>query len=725
MELLTMKVLLEKALAAHRKGKLSQAEQLYLQIIKQQPFEIALSNLASLYACTGREKQSLNYFKKAITINPQNERHYYNLGNTYFQLQSFKKAQQQFKNAIAKNPNYALAFHGLANTENALKNYQTAAELYQIAIRKNPKLDEAYNNLAMLEKNNGDFKSAENHYQKALSLSPNNHKILNNYGSMLLAKNEPEKALHIFKQAAEINHDAIVFNHIATAYKALNAPQLSIENYIQSLSIKPDFKEALYNLAHTYLEQKEHNNALLRLSELHKIDASFSPCSYLLLQAKLCEWQNIDKTFTALKNNIANAKNHSDIKPHALLTLIDNPKLQSRYSQKYFNHLPTAKPVFQHTQKQQSRPINIAYISADFKNHPLSHLLVEMFENHNQNDFVTYGFALCAENKQDEMQQRVKNAFDHFFFVGTLNEKQIAEHIYEKSIDIAVDLGGITKGAKPLIFAYRPAPIQIHYMGYPGPLNNPYIDYFVADKHVITEQNKKDFSEKIIYMPESYWVSDSKQKVAPFKDRSFYKLPENRFVFACFNRFEKITQKNFDLWLTILQQNPNSVLWLLNDNDIGKENLKNYAAQKGIASDRIIFAEKLPRDQHLARIQHADLILDTLACNGHTTTSDALSVGIPVLSLPGQSFASRVSFSMLNTLNLTEFICHDQNDYIEKSVMLSKNSEALQQLKNKLQEPERRAALFNTKTFTAHLENAYQKACALEGDIKDIYVLSK
>jgi predicted O-linked N-acetylglucosamine transferase (SPINDLY family) len=351
----------------------------------------------------------------------------------------------------------------------------------------------------------------------------------------------------------------------------------------------------------------------------------------------------------------------------------------------------------------------VGYFSADFHNHATGYLMAEFFELHDKSQFELVGFSF-GPITNDGMRQRLEKSFDQFIEVGSRSDIEIAQLSRDLNIDIAVDLKGFTQDSRTGIFAHRPAPIQVNYLGYPGAMVADYIDYIIADKTLISPELQSCYLEKVVYLPDSYQVNDRKRLIS---ERQFTRqelgLPEGSFVFCCFNNNYKILPATFEGWMRILKAVEGSVLWLFQDNSWAVENLKKEAEKQGITADRLVFAERLPLPEHLARHRQANLFLDTFPYNAHTTTSDALWVGLPVLTLMGQSFASRVAASLLNAIGLPELITFTQKEYEALAIELATNPKKLVDIKLKLARNRLNAPLFDTPLFTKNLEAAYIK----------------
>ena len=354
-----------------------------------------------------------------------------------------------------------------------------------------------------------------------------------------------------------------------------------------------------------------------------------------------------------------------------------------------------------------NKKIRIGYYSADFREHAMSYLLANLFEQHDKSKFELIAFSF-GSGKNDEIKNRVSNSFDKFIDVNLKSDKEISQLSRDLKIDIAVDLMGFTQNNRFNIFVQRCAPIQVNYLGYPGTSGSNCMDYLIADKILIPKQNQKYFSEKIIYMPDSYQVNDSKRKIS---DKVFTKkelrLPEDGFVFCCFNQSYKITPYVFDIWMRLLKRIDGSVLWLIKDSDIGANNLKKEAQKRGVEPDRIIFADKMANAEHLARHKLADLFIDTFPYTAHTTCSDALWSSLPVVTRIGQSFASRVSASILTAIGLSELITKTEKEYEELTFKIANDKSLLNEIKKKLNKNRLTKPLFNTNLFTKNIESAF------------------
>ena len=438
----------------------------------------------------------------------------------------------------------------------------------------------------------------------------------------------------------------------------------------------PDYAEAYVNRGNALKELKRMDEALASYDRALalKPDFEFLFGNYLNTRMRLCDWASFSENIGKYEADILASKRITS--PHVALALIDSPELHKESSRIFAEALyPRVHMPDQSKARRLDGKIRVGYFSADFHNHATAYLLAELFEAHDSKRFEVYGFTFGL-SKDDDMRKRVSSAFHRFIDVSNINDKRVAKLSRELAIDIAVDLKGYTQDARTGIFAEGAAPIQINYLGYPGTMGSSYFDYIIADKTIIPEESQSNYAEQVAYLPHSYQANDSRRKIA---DRNFTKrelgLPEIGFVFCCFNSNYKILPATFDMWMRILRATQDSVLWLFEDNPTAAKNLRKEAETRGVDSSRLVFAKHMPLDEHLARHRLADLFIDTLPCNAHTTASDALWAGLPLLTCMGNSFASRVAASLLNALDMPELITRTPKDYEARAIELASNKD--------------------------------------------------
>jgi predicted O-linked N-acetylglucosamine transferase (SPINDLY family) len=391
-----------------------------------------------------------------------------------------------------------------------------------------------------------------------------------------------------------------------------------------------------------------------------------------------------------------------------LLGYTDDLALQLQCARKYIeNQVPSLPRPLQTGVRWRHGKLRVAYLSADLHRHATTFLMAELFERHDRSRFEIIGVSFGMDDRS-EIRKRLVAAFDQFHDVRRRTDEEIARLVHELQSDIAVNLKGYTQDARPNILAHRPAPIQVSFLGYPGTMGASFIDYIIADQVVAPFEHEQFYTEKIIHLPDCYQVNDSKRKISKrTPTRREIGLPERGFVFCCFNNNWKITPEVFDVWMYLLRQVEGSVLWLLRDNASAETNLRNEARARGIDPSRLIFAGRLPMEEHLARHRLADLFLDTLPYNAHTTASDALWTGLPVLTCMGKSFAGRVAGSLLHAVGLPELVTSDLGAYQALALKLVTEPDVLTSMRKKLEENRLTAPLFDTDRFRQNIESAY------------------
>ena len=426
--------------------------------------------------------------------------------------------------------------------------------------------------------------------------------------------------------------------------------------------------------------------------------------SIVNLKLQICDWANFDESLKEIKDNIIGKKQVS--KPLDIVFLFDSLELQSKiikdYSTKNFPEINTITKS-NHTNNK----IKIGYFSSDFNNsHPTGYLIPELFEYHDKTKFDLFIFYFG--NKIDSKLNRIKNAATKFYNISSISDHKVARFCNKINLDIAIDVNGFIKNCRPNIFALNAASIQINYLAFPNTMGANYIDYIIADKILIPNESQKFYSEKIIYLPNSYQISDQKrEKLENDLFKKNYNLPEDKFIFCCFNNIIKINPYIFNIWMNILKRNTNSVLWLLSDNTQTINNLKSEAKNRNINPERIIFAKRVNISENLNRYKLADLFLDTFPCSAHTTANDVLWAGTPLLTLIGESFASRVSASLLSSMNMKELITYSEKEYEDLAVKLSNDNKKILEIKQRLAIEKGNTTLFNSQLYTKNIELAY------------------
>ncbi|MDA9164980.1 tetratricopeptide repeat protein [Alphaproteobacteria bacterium] len=599
-------------------------------------------------------------------------------------------------------------FSGVGNL--ALGNDHKALKAFKKAISLKPNFVDGYNNCGVaLEKLNC-LDQAVNAYYKAISINSNFFQAYNNIGNILRKKGDFNNAIDFFHRAISLKSDYLdAHSNLAIILQEKGKTSEAIQAYKKVLSLKPGCPSTLNGLGNAFKDQENYQEAIDMYSKAISLDNGFelAKAQKLNMLACICDWKSIKKDSLLLTNLGLNKK---FVPPFTLLPFDDNPKRHQKRSENFSKLVFLFKPMpFKTRPFNSNKRIKIGYFSADFHDHATMYLISKIFALHDRSKFEIYAYSI-GPKKDDFMRQNLIRSVDIFDDVSQMSDKDIAMLARQDEIDIAIDLKGYTHRSRTGIFAYRAAPIQINYLGYPGTMGVDFIDYIIADKIIIPEEYKNYYSEEIIYMPHSYQPNDNSRQISKKEiTKSDMELPEDSFVFCSFNNSYKITPREFDIWMRIIMKVKGSVLWLLKSNQWVEDNLKIEAKKRGIDPSRLIFADKLPHAEHLARHRLADLFLDTFNVNAHTTASDALWAGLPVVTKLGKGFAARVAGSLLNAIDLQELITKNEKDYEKLILELALKPVKLNKIKNKLHKNRLSSPLFDTEKYTMHLENGYQK----------------
>ncbi len=623
----------------------------------------------------------------------------------------FEEAEDNFLESLRLVPDRVSTLTNLSATQIKLKKLAEAKIASEKAVALDIHNAEAYLNLGLIAKEENCLALAIEHFSKALDINPDIEKGFLNKGAVLKELKRYDEALAAYEKALAINPDyAEAWSNKGVVYEGLKRYDEALAAYEKALAINPDYAEAWSNKGVTLHELKRYDEAIAHYDKALtlKPDIDWASGDLLHTKMKICSWSGLAESLEDISKKVV--ANEKVTNPFALLALNDDIFLHKQSSEIYIQSRYPFNPVLEPIVKRpQSQKIRVGYFSADFHNHATGHLMAELFELHDKSQFELVGLSF-GPIVNDEMRQRLEKSFDQFVEVGRKSDVEVAKLSRDLNIDIAVDLKGFTQDARTGIFAHRAAPIQVNYLGYPGTLGADYMDYIIADRTLIPLESQSCYLEKVVYLPNSYQVNDRKRLIS---DRQFTRqelgLPENGFIFCCFNNNYKILPATFEGWMRILKAVEGSVLWLFQDNAWAVDNLKKEAEKQGIVADRLVFAKRLPLPEHLARHHQADLFLDTFPCNAHTTTSDALWAGLPVLTLMGQSFASRVAASLLNAVGLSELITSNQEEYESLAIELAMNPNKLADIKLKLANNRMTTPLFDTLCFTKNIEAAYIK----------------
>lgn len=582
-----------------------------------------------------------------------------------------------------------------------------AINLCNSVLSKNPGNHIALNLLGIIYHHSGDNAAAIRCLTQSLKIKPDYPDANNNLGVVYREEaRHLESAVH-FRKAIESKSNYLeAYINLGNALQDLGQLNQAIDIYCKALAINSTHPGLLSNLANALQEANRHHEAIAHFDKILQLapDFEFALCSKLYSKLYCCEWNDFEKLTSDLLEKVHQSK--TLCKPFEFLAVSDDPELQLKVSSNFAANKYPSQPKPNQKQSIHSDKIRIAYISADFKQHPVAQLLVGVIENHDRNAFELYGISLS--DKDDSMLGlRIADAFDEFILAKNKSDYEIAKLLSSLDIDIAVDLMGYTTNSRMGIFSYRAVPVQLAFLGFAATTGTGYIQYLLADAQVIPSEIEQYYSEKIVRLPHCFQPNDTAREISgKSMCRKDFNLPENGFVFCAFNNHFKIRPELFNVWMRILLATPGSVLWLSKADEPVRSNLRKEAEKRGVSADRIIFAERMPSlADHLARHQLADLFLDTSPYNAHTTASDALWAGLPVLTCAGKNYVSRVASSLLLALDLPELITHNLKEYEQQAIDLAcMKNHRLKLLREKLIQNNKSSLLFNTAEYTKQYE---------------------
>jgi len=587
--------------------------------------------------------------------------------------------------------------------------YEDALAKYQAALKLMPGHPGILNNCAVVFEKLNRLEEALAGYEQVRRAAPKHPGILNNCGVVLNKLNRLEAALDYFDRALALKSDyAEAFSNRGNVLVKLHRGHDALESYGRALALRPNHPETLHNRA-TLLERLErYDEAVADLERAFELSPELLASRERLFYHRLncCDWTNYDDTSRAIVADIERGQKSCD--PFFFLGVTPSLVAQLRCAQTFANleHPEIFAPPPLHSSRHNGR-IHVAYVSTDFRQHAVAHLTASLFEDHDRERFDVTGISIGQDDRSD-VRSRLQSAFDHFIDARAKSDGEIIRLMRQLQIDIAVNLNGYTSGHRTPIFAHRAAPIQVSYLGYSGTMGASFIDYIIADKHLIPTALEAGYDEHVVRLPDSYMPSDRKRPAPGQKPlRSDVGLPDKGFVFCAFNSSYKIRPDIFGIWMRLLRSIDDSVLWLRDENPKSTANLKREAEGHGVAVERLIFAPRVSIDLHLARHRQADLFLDTFPYGAHTTANDALWAGLPVVTLCGDTFASRVGASLLHAAGLPELIATSHSHYEALALELAKTPALLGGLRARLEQQRFKSALFDAGRYVRHLERAY------------------
>jgi len=673
--------LVQQMLLDFQNQRLEPAERMAQSILRINPKDlVALQVQGLVMAMGGRIAEAVAPLSKAAQLDPKNPELLTNLAKAQHGASFFAEAIQTFEKLKRLIPNNPQILTDMGTAYAKLKQYDKASNCYDRALELQPDYFLAWSNRGNLLSDLSYAAEALESYEKALQLNPNYPEAWTNYGNAFfdLGRFEDARLAHERALAIDPNYGEAWSNH-GNALLELKRGEEAYESYQKAFSLKP---------SHPYLMGQ-----------------------FLASKLTSCIWDEAEPSVSQMLDLVAGS--HAASIPFPLLQTPASLEIQKRCAQIFVaDRFPSmnakAIPL---PQKNPGEKIRIGYFSSDFKDHPVGILMENLIRLHDHDRFEVYGFFL-NQKSGDAVEGRLIDSFDKTFNLFGLNDPAAKDLVVEQKIDMAIDLNGHTAGARTGLFAKKIAPIQVNYLGYAGTSGADFYDCLIADAVAIPPEHHAHYTEKIAYLPHSFFPVDTSIAPEQFGDlptRSSQGLPGTGFIFACFNNSYKISPEIFTVWMELLQQVPGSVLWLSKASNKAMENLQKEAQVRGVDPSRLVFATRVPaRVDHLSRLRLADLFLDTPNYNAHATAADALWAGVPVLTILGYTFAGRVAASQVSALGLPELIVHSTEEYKAKALELARHPERLKEVKNRLEKNRYQTPLFNTKQYVKDLEGLYE-----------------
>ncbi len=691
--------LLAAALQLHQNGQFSQAEKLYQQVLQNQPKNAAAWHLLGvLLYQSERYGLAIEHIQQAVHFAPRNSDYWSNLGLAFKANAQLDEAMQALRRALELNPKDMDIQLNLGNTCQALSRFEEAAGYYRRVLRVTPQDNEvrqalchALQSLGNQCQQAGRYSAAAACYEEAITYISRDASLYYNLGNAQRELGLASKAEASYRKALSFDaQDADTYNNLGNVLREQGKLEAAIECYQTALRLNPHLHHA-------------------RVHSLHQ-------------QQHICDWRNLAAEVEQIRTLVNRQHEQhvlpAQVSPFAFLAMpatsaTEQKRCASQWLQHRYAHLRNSGQSFVHKPRLHSK-IRIGYLSADFRLHPLSALISELLELHDRSQFEIHAYAY-GPAEPTPARKRLELAVDYFHDIQNLSLHEAAQQIFANQIDVLVDLTGYTQSSRTGIVALKPAPVSVNWLGYPGTMGawseaegDALFDYLISDAVITPPASAPYYAEQLVLLPHCYQPNDSLRPVDKPSTRQAQGLPDQAFVFCCFNQSYKILPAQFTLWMDLLSRLPDSVLWLLQCNSMAQNNLLQQAALHGIAPERIIFAPRVSMSQHLARLALADLFLDTLPYNAHTSASEALWMGLPVLTCMGDTFPGRVAASILYAAKLPELVTHDLAQYQALGFKLATEPDLLQDIRQRLQNQKQALPLFDTPSFARGLEQAYR-----------------
>jgi len=693
-------------------NRLDEAVESYQRAIRLKPdFAEAHNNLGGALKHVGKIEEAVASCRSALALAPDFAEAHNNLGNAFLAQGRFDAAVESFHRAVSLRPNLAEAHFNLGNAWQAQNQCDEAVTSFRRAVQLRPELAEAHHNLgaALVQQNRLD--EAIESYRRAIALRPDFANSHSNLGNLLRILGKAEEAIASCQRALALRPDDVsILNNLGAALGTQNRFGEAVASFRRALALDPDDGRALRSLGDLLNLLGKRSEAMIYYGRAVALEPEDSGlfAAWFNIRQYLCDWAHYREDEARVRKGLGPRPAIGST--FTLLGLSSTPAEQLDCARGIAAKIAVAEAAM--LSRRRGRPggrIRLGYLSADFRRHPVAFLIAGLIEHHDRRNFEVIGYSYGPEDRST-IRTRLIDAFDRFVDIEKTSYRQAAELIHSDGVDILVDLTGYTAFNRSVILAHRAAPIQVNYLGYPGTMGAEFIDYIIVDPFVVPPDQQTFFSEKLVHLPDCYQCNDDKREIAErTPSRGECGLPEGSFVFCCFNNSYKITPTFFDIWMRLLRAVPESVLWLLDSGVSAIVNLAREAAARGVAPERLVFAPRAALPEHLARHRVADLFLDTLPYNAHTTASDALWAGLPLLTCTGDTFAGRVAGSLLRAIGLDELMTTSLDEYEALALRLAREPEMLARLRARLEKNRLTHPLFDTDRFAGNIETAYRQ----------------
>ena len=693
--------------AFKRQGKADEAVGSYENALKLKPdLAEACNNLGVVLQAQGKFAEALAAYERAMKLRPGDVEAAYNRAVALQQQGRREEAESAYRDILRHSPN-RFVYVNLGALLHEQGRLEEALAAFDAALALDPAYAEAHFNRAVVLQQQGRLDMAIEAYGQSLRLRPDYIEAATNAGIVLQELGRLEEAAGAFEHAAKLRPDAAEpHNNLGIALLARGQPAEAVLAFQRALALKPDYAQAFYNLGNAWRELGKPEGAIAAYGQALRLRPNDADAlSQLVYQRwRACDWSS----FAADQQKLVDlVRQGARVPPFFLLATDAGPADQLACARRWVEPFARAVPSLPPRGPREGERIRLGYLSADFHQHATAHLAAELFERHDRTRFEVFAYCYGPDDGSP-MRRRLERAFDRFVDIRPLSHAQAARRIRADEIDLLIDLKGHTLNARTATLAARPAPIQVNYLGYPGTMGAAFIDYIVVDRIAVPPEQQPHFDEKLVTLPGCY-QPNSMREAGPAPARPECGLPADGFVFCCFNNTYKITPQFFDLWMRLLKRVPGSVLWLLESNELAGRNLRREAEQRGVEPGRLVFAPIQPIAEHLARHRHVDLFLDTLPCNAHTTASDALWAGLPVLTCAGATFAGRVAASAVTAAGVPELIAPSIAAYEQLALDLARTPARHRELRERLERSRTAAPLFDMAAYVRHLEIAFTR----------------